>query len=347
MSIPTKPPSPLGVYRVLSPNAGLRISPLQLGGMIVRDKTTGEISPPLTQQKAFDALDAFYKLGGNVVDTANLPGSEFTEEIVGEWMEARGNRDEMVVSTKYTGNLKSGQQANLSIDSSLRRLRTHYIDILYVHWWDYRTSIREVMDHLHALVVSGKVLYLAVADTPAWVVSAANEYARMANKTQFCMYQGGWSVLDRAFERDIIPMARQYGLAVAPWNVFANGIIRNNFDTSKDDEDTKVLKALRKVADALHIESIRSVAIAYLLQKTAYVFPTVSGLDVDAFSEYLTALEISLTRQHFEHIEGAKEFDPGFPHSTIGDGDKHNGLLADISFGAEDRWPVQKPIGAA
>ncbi|KAL1735420.1 NADP-dependent oxidoreductase domain-containing protein [Schizophyllum commune] len=361
MSIPTKPPSPLGVYRVLSPNAGLRISPLQLGGMIVREKTTGESSPPLTQQKAFDALDAFYKLGGNVVDTANLPGSEFTEEIVGEWMEARGNRDEMVVSTKYTGNLKSGQQANiytnfagnnakslkLSIDSSLKRLRTHYIDILYVHWWDYRTSIREVMDHLHALVVAGKVLYLAIADTPAWVVSAANEYARMANKTPFCMYQGGWSVLDRAFERDIIPMARQYGMAVAPWNVFANGIICNDFDRSNNDDNTKVLKALRKVADELHVESIRSVAIAYLLLKTAYVFPTVSGLDIDAFGEYLIALKISLTEQHFKRIENAKEFDPGFPHSTIGDGDKNNGLLADISFGAEDRWPVQKPIGAA
>ncbi|KAL1693287.1 NADP-dependent oxidoreductase domain-containing protein [Schizophyllum commune] len=347
MSIPTNPPSPLGVYRVLSPNAGLRISPLQLGGMIVRDKTSGESPPLLNQQEAFDALDAFYKLGGNVVDTANLPGSEFTEEIVGEWMEARGNRDEMVVSTKYTGNLKSGQQANLSIDSSLKRLRTHYIDILYVHWWDYRTSIREVVDHLHALVVSGKVLYLAVADTPAWVVSAANEYARMANKTPFCMYQGGWNVLDRAFERDIIPMARQYGMAVAPWNVFANGIIRNEFDLSKDDEDTEVLKALRKVADELHVTSIRSVAIAYLMQKTAYAFPTVSGLDVDAFTEYISALEISLTEQHFKLIENAKEFDPGFPHSTIGDGDRNNGLLADISFGAEDRWPVQKPIGAA
>ena len=73
MSIPTNPPSPLGVYRVLSPNAGLRISPLQLGGMIVRDKTSGESPPLLNQQEAFDALDAFYKLGGNVVDTANLP----------------------------------------------------------------------------------------------------------------------------------------------------------------------------------------------------------------------------------------------------------------------------------
>ncbi|KAI5899538.1 Aldo/keto reductase [Schizophyllum commune H4-8] len=347
MSIPTNPPSPLGVYRVLSPNASLRISPLQLGGMIVRDRPEGGSSPHLNQKKAFEALDAFYKLGGNVVDMANLPQSEFTEEIVGEWMEARGNRDEMVVSTKYTGNLKSGQQANLSIDSSLKRLRTHYIDILYVHWWDYRTSIREVMDHLHALVVAGKVLYLAVADTPAWVVSAANEYARMANKTPFCMYQGGWNVLDRVFERDIIPMARQYGMAVAPWNVFANGKIRNDFHESDGDEDTEVLKALRKVADELHVESIRSVALAYLMQKTAYVFPTVSGLDVDAFNEYLIALEISLTEQQLKLIENAKKFDPGFPHSTIGDGDKNNGLLADISFGAEDRWPVQKPIGAA
>lgn len=117
---------------------------------------------------------------------------------------------------------------HLSVEASLKKLRTDYIDILYLHWWDYATSIEEVMDGLHNLVVQGKVLYLVslqssrnlsgskrvsqgVSDTPAWVVSKANTYARMSGKTPFIIYQGAWSILQRDFERDIIPMARNEG----------------------------------------------------------------------------------------------------------------------------------------
>lgn len=178
------------------------------------------------------------------------------------------------------------------------------------------------MDHLHALVIAGKVLYLAVADTPAWIVSAANEYAHMAHKTPFCMYQGGWNVFDRSFERDIIPMARQYGLALAPWNVFAGGRIHSDTDTdceqsSDDEETTTTLKALQTVADETRVKSVRSVAIAYLMQKTTYVFPTVSGRKVELFKDYLDALTISLTDEQMEFIENAKPLDLGFPHTLI------------------------------
>ena len=101
-----------------------------------------------------------------------------------------------------------------SAHDSLKKLRTDYIDILYVHWWDYTTSIEEVMDGLHTLVLQGKVLYLGVSDTPAWVVSSANRYARMSGKTPFIIYQGAWSVIDRDFERDILPMAISEGTSL-------------------------------------------------------------------------------------------------------------------------------------
>ena len=119
---------------------------------------------------------------------------------------------------------------SLSLDASLRKLRTHYVDILYVHWWDYTTSVEEVMNGLHRLVVSGQVLYFAsrtfhvpitlrdchmvnqgVSDTPAWVVAHANQYAKDHGKTPFVIYQGAWNVMTRAFEQDIIPMARTFG----------------------------------------------------------------------------------------------------------------------------------------
>jgi aryl-alcohol dehydrogenase-like predicted oxidoreductase len=93
-----------------------------------------------------------------------------------------------------------------SVNASLKKLRTDHIDIFYVHWWDYITSIEEVMDGLHILVLQGKVLYLGVSDTPAWIVSKANNYARMSGKTPFVIYQGMWSILNRDLERDILPM---------------------------------------------------------------------------------------------------------------------------------------------
>ena len=99
----------------------------------------------------------------------------------------------------------------VSVEASLKKLRSTYIDILYMHWLDFNTSIEEVMDGLHHLVQSGKVLYLGVSDTPAWVVAEANRYAKQESKTPFVIYQGAWSILERDFEREIIPMARAEG----------------------------------------------------------------------------------------------------------------------------------------
>jgi aryl-alcohol dehydrogenase-like predicted oxidoreductase len=97
------------------------------------------------------------------------------------------------------------------VAASLKNLRTDYIDLLYVHWWDWQTSIEEVMRGLHNLVVQGKVLYLGISDTPAWVVSRANQYARDNALTPFSVYQGAWNIIERSFERDIIPMVKAEG----------------------------------------------------------------------------------------------------------------------------------------
>jgi aryl-alcohol dehydrogenase-like predicted oxidoreductase len=114
--------------------------------------------------------------------------------------------------TPYIGN--SAKALHISVNASLKKLRTDYIDILYLHWWDYTTSIEEVMDSLHILVQQGKVLYLGISDTPAWIVSQANQYARDNGKTPFVIYQGLWSILARDMERDIVPMCVAQGKGV-------------------------------------------------------------------------------------------------------------------------------------
>ena len=136
-------------------------------------------------------------------------------------MKERGNRDQMVIATKFTtpyrnydigpaqkkgapqtvnysGNHK--RSLMMSVRDSMEKLGTDYIDLLYLHWWDHTTSIEEIMDSLHILVEQGKVMYLGISDTPAWIVSAANEYAKARGKTQFSVYQGRWNIMIRDFE---------------------------------------------------------------------------------------------------------------------------------------------------
>nr|POE53363.1 norsolorinic acid reductase a [Quercus suber] len=145
---------------------------------------------PCPKETAVEMLDFFYEQGGNFIDTANNYQAEESETWVGEWMKSRDNRDEMVIATKFTTGfrpasahekIKSNFQGNhakslkVSVEHSLKKLQTSYIDLLYVHWWDYTTSIPELMNSLHHLVASGKVLYLGVSDTPAWVVVKCND----------------------------------------------------------------------------------------------------------------------------------------------------------------------------
>lgn len=124
-------------------------------------------------------------------------------------MNTRMHQDDKHALVNYGGN--STKSLHISVEESLKRLKTSYIDILYLHWWDWSTPIEEIMNSLHHLVASGKVLYLGISDTPAWVVTKANMYARLLGKTPFVIYQGQWNVLERSFEREIIPMAREEG----------------------------------------------------------------------------------------------------------------------------------------
>ena len=190
MKVPpaTKPPSLLGYHRILSPTAGVRVSPLCLGTMNFGDKWKGMLGE-CSKETCFQILDTFYESGGNFLDTANFYQGEDSEKWVGEWMTMRNNRDEMVLATKYTmgykmfgpAKIKSNYQGNhtkslrLSVDASLKKLNTDYIDLLYVHLWDFTTSVEEVMHSLHHLVASGKVNYLGISDTPAWLVVKCNE----------------------------------------------------------------------------------------------------------------------------------------------------------------------------
>ncbi|KAF7331093.1 Aldo/keto reductase [Mycena venus] len=299
---PPLPPTKLGHYRTLSPLASIHVSPLQLGAMSIGDKWGALGMGAMDKESSFNLLDAYFDNGGNFMDTANNYQDESSESFIGEGsgislsLRPRSihpsghplctatdpnsqyttnfkdrNKDVANKITYVGNNIKS---MHISVEASLKKLRTTYIDILYVHWWDWDTGVKEVMDGLHNLVVQGKVLYLGVSDTPAWIFSQANQYAIDHGKSLFVIDEGAWNVMERSFEREIIPMARAHGLALAPWNVLASGKLRTDaeeerrrqtgekgrtlvdpmWERTKDQK--KMSRALEKVAGEVGTKSI-------------------------------------------------------------------------------------------
>lgn len=345
---PPEPATPLGRYRVLSSTAGIRVSPLQLGGMSIGDAWS-QFMGSMNKEQSFALLDAFVAAGGNFIDTANNYQNEQSEAWIGEWMTARKNRDQIVLATKFTTDYRTwelgkGNAPNAvgnhkrsmfnSVRDSLRKLQTDYIDVLYLHWWDHTTSIEEIMDSLHILVEQGKVMYLGISDSPAWVVSAANTYARAHGKTPFSVYQGRWNVMRRDFEREILPMARHFGMALAPWDVLGSGHfqtakqlearkaagegLRSVMGADQTDDERRISEALATVAAEHGIESVTAIALAYVMCKSPNVFPIVGGRKIEHLHDNIQALSIRLTEKQIQFLESATEFDVGFPNNFIG-----------------------------
>lgn len=346
-SSPPPPRTPLGIYRLLAPQAGVRVSPLCLGGMNFGDSWKhymGECG----KDQTFAILDHFYKAGGNFIDTANNYQREESEMWIGEWMEARKNRDQMVIATKYTtcyresygdteilvnatGN--SAKSLHTSVHASLKKLKTDYIDLLYVHWWDYTTSVEEVMQSLNVLVQQGKVLYLGISDTPAWIIVKANAYARANGLRPFSVWQGRWSAEHRDVERDVIDMCKSEGMAMAPWGVLGGG----NFKTAKQREaagnksrregrDVQIMPSTIAISSVLERVAERkgtlltSVALAYVLHKAPHVFPIIGGRNIEHLKGNIDALTLELSKEDIAEIEAAKEFDYGLPRNIFGKG---------------------------
>ena len=294
----------------------------------------------MSRESVFELLDYFHSQGGNFIDTSNNYQNEQSEMWIGEWLEKNaGIRDEMVIATKYTTCFSShkghdnlihsnaagngSKSLHVSIKNSLQKLKTDYIDVLYVHWWDFTTSIPELMQSLNTVVQQGKVIYLGVSDTPAWIVSKANQYARDHGLRQFVVYQGQWSAASRDFERDIIPMCADEGMGLAPWGSLGGG----NFKTKKQREamkgegrnlgpasenQVKLTDALEKIADRKST-AITSVALAYVMHKAPYVFPIVGGRKIEHLKGNIEALGLELSDEDMAEIDGAAPFDVGFP----------------------------------
>ncbi|OSX56768.1 hypothetical protein POSPLADRAFT_1062247 [Postia placenta MAD-698-R-SB12] len=369
---PAPPPATkLGRHRRLAPLAGIHVSPICLGAMSIGDQWGQYGMGKMDKDRSFRLLDAFYAAGGNFVDTANAYQDETSERFLGEWMAARGVRDQMVVATKYSTNYKRAadlpqkstyvgnnmKSLYLSVEASLAKLQTDYIDILYLHWWDWECSIEEVMNGLHHLIAQRKVLYLVRI-----LLAGGDGTAAAAHTVQGSLRhaRGAWRILQRKFEREIILMAREEGMALAPCNVLAAGRIRTDEEEERRREtgelgrrtasnewertpdQRRVCQALEKVAQEAVFLHSHAVAIAYVMQKTPYVFPIVGGRKVEHLMDNIAALDIALSPAQIAHLEDVLPFDVGFPTSMIGDGPEFIAMYK--ASGHFDKWPTQQAI---
>ncbi|OKL61720.1 Norsolorinic acid reductase B [Talaromyces atroroseus] len=334
--------SPLFRHRQLAPAASVRASPLCLGTMTfgsVQQSRYGECS----REDSLEMLDYFVSQGGNFIDTASGYQHGQSEILLGEWMTARQNRDQLVLATKYTtpymthheDKIQSNYGGNgaksmrVSLEQSLQKLQTSYIDLFYVHWWDYSTSIPELMHGLDDLVKSGKVIYLGISDTPAWIVAKANQYARDHGLRQFSVYQGMWNAALRDFERDIIPMCRDEGMALCPYGVLNQGRFQTKAGFKErerhnpgrnfvplSEHDKQVSRVLEGIANNKGV-GLLDIALAYVMQKVPYVFPIVGGRKVEHLKGSIEALRVTLTADEVAQVEQAYPFDYGFPNTFL------------------------------
>jgi aryl-alcohol dehydrogenase-like predicted oxidoreductase len=299
-------------YRLFGPT-GLRVSELFLGTMVLDD-------PGETRR----IIDAYADAGGNVLDTASAYGNG--EELLGSVVE---RRDRFVLATKYTlsrdardPNAAGNHRKNLvlSLDRSLRRLRTDYIDVFWVHVFDRHTPLEETMRALDDAVRAGKILYVGISDAPAWVVARANTLAQWRDWTPFAGLQVPYSLLQRDIERELLPMADAFGMSVAAWAPLASGRLaggsRRVDRNALTPRDKAAAAAVRAVADELGATPAQ-VAIAWTRSRSAAVHPLVGVSTVEQLTENLGALDLVLPDDAVGRLEAAVEFERGFPADFI------------------------------
>jgi aryl-alcohol dehydrogenase-like predicted oxidoreductase len=348
-------------YHLLG-RSGLRVSDLCLGTM-----TFGEDwGWGADKDEARRIYEAYRSAGGNFIDTANVYTEGTSETFVGEFI--AGHRDEVVLATKYTNavtalsgangdpNAGGNQRKNMvrAVEASLKRLGTDYIDLYWLHVWDALTPAEEVMRAFDDLVRAGKVRYVGISDAPAWVVSKSNTLADLRGWTPYVGLQIEYSLLERTVERELLPMAADFGLAVLVWSPLRNGVLSGKYlpenahaaangrmnspqmkgyGMSADDPVADpVVRETVAVANELGV-SAAQVALAWLRMRSAAVIPIVGARKLTQLEDNLRSLNVVLLSEQRERLDRVSAVPMGFPHDYY----KSQGVRAIVYGGMRER----------
>ncbi|WP_009632647.1 aldo/keto reductase [Synechocystis sp. PCC 7509] len=311
-------------YKLLG-NSGLRVSEICLGTMSFGEDFGWGISEIESRQ----IFDAFVEAGGNFIDTANeIYNGGSSEKFLGEFIAT--NRDRIVLSTKYTDslpttdpNLAGNQRKNMvqSLERSLKRLKTDYIDLFWLHSWDFVTPIEEIMRAFDDLVRSGKVLYIGIADAPAWVISRANTIAELRGWTPFIATQIEYSLVERTAERELLPMAQELNIGIIAWSVLASGILLKENTLNGQlplDELTNSEFAIASLVQKIAQETNRSPAqVAINWVRSKGIIPILGANKLSQLQTDLACLDFQLSTEHLKALDDASTIELGFPHDFL------------------------------
>jgi aryl-alcohol dehydrogenase-like predicted oxidoreductase len=319
-------------YRLLG-DSGLRVSEAALGTMTFGD----DWGWGSTKDEARKVYDAFREAGGNFIDTANLYTNGTSELFLGEFTD--GHRQSMVLATKYSNaapgtdpNAGGNQRKNMvqAVEASLKRLRTDYIDLYWVHIWDQITPVEEVMRALDDLVRQGKVLYTGISDAPAWWVAQANTLAHLRGWSPFIGLQVEYSLTERTVERELIPMAKALNIGVTAWSPLANGVLTGKYHGSGSPEQgrmssdmmktflpeqqrtERVVAAVKSVSGQTG-RSMAQVALAWLRYRPVPVIPIIGARKLSQLEDNLASFDLTLSADQVATLNEASQIDLGFP----------------------------------
>jgi aryl-alcohol dehydrogenase-like predicted oxidoreductase len=319
-------------YRLLG-NSGLRVSEASLGTM-----TFGEDwGWGTAKDESRKVYDAFRDAGGNFIDTANIYTNGSSETFLGEFM--KGHRESIVLATKFS-NAIPGKDPNAagnhrksvvqSVEASLKRLQTGYIDLYWVHIWDGLTPVEEVMRGLDDIVRQGKVLYVGISDAPAWWVAQANTLAQLRGWSPFVGLQVEYSLMERTPERELMPMAQALNIGFTAWSPLAGGVLtgkyhghgsseqgRMNTDMMKQflperQRADRVVAAVKKVSDQVG-RSMAQIALAWLRYREVAVIPILGARRLTQLEDNLGSFDLALSSEQVNILDDASRIDLGFP----------------------------------
>lgn len=349
-------------YKLLG-RTGLRVSELCLGAMVFGD-SRGNWGADSDEARGI--VETFAEAGGNFIDTANNYAGGESERLVGELI--ADDRDRWVLATKYTVNQRSGdpnaggnhrKSIKQSVEASLQRLGTDYVDVLYVHVWDYLTPVEEVVRALDDLVAAGAILYAGISDTPAWRVAEAVTLADLRGWTRFNALQVPYSLVTRDVERDLLPMADALELAVTGWAPFGGGLLTGRYGTDRPrPTDTRLAgiggaheaqsasERNLAIADAVnavahdHGATATQIALAWVrAQPGADVIPIVGVRTREQLVDNLGALDLSLSDADLVRLDQVSSIPLGFPHDFGGVALAYGGTADRIDGHAHSRGP--------
>ena len=321
-------------YQVFG-NTGLKVSELALGAMTFGEEW-GWGSSKAESRAVFDAYSS---AGGNFIDTADVYTGGTSERILGELMGAE--RDRFVVSTKFTAgpgakdpNAAGNSRKHMirSLEASLARLGTDYVDVYWVHVWDYLTPIEEVMQAFDDLVRSGKVLYVGLSDTPAWIVARGQTLAELHGSTRLASIQIQYSLSERRVEADYFTLAETLDLAICCWSPLDQGLLTGKYapagplmgDSRRSalhgetipPSKAPIVAELVAVAKELDC-SPAALALRWIRRRSPRAIPIVGARTRRQLEDSLGAVDLELPDALFERLERVSRVAQPWPHEML------------------------------